>query len=121
MFETIQPEIFATGFKSPEGPSFDRAGNFFFTDWDAGIYQLSLTPGLAPNRRVVDFLPTGGKPTVPSSIAMVTCSWRIPNAAKSWRFCQTRRFEWRHQDDECCILGIELVRDRSRTWSGFAF
>ncbi len=63
MFETIQPEIFATGFKSSEGPSFDRAGNFFFTDWDAGIYQVSLTPGIALNRRVVDFLPTGGKPT----------------------------------------------------------
>lgn len=63
MFENVQAEIFATGFKSPEGPSFSRTGNFFFTDWDAGIYQLSREPGVEPNRRVVDFIPTGGAPT----------------------------------------------------------
>jgi gluconolactonase len=63
MYENIKPEIFATGFKSPEGPSFSRDGKFFFTDWDAGIYQLSVEPGLSPDRRVVEFLPTGGAPT----------------------------------------------------------
>ncbi len=63
MFEDVKPTIFATGFKSPEGPSFDPDGRFFFTDWDAGVYQLSLDPALPPDRRALDLIPTGGAPT----------------------------------------------------------
>lgn len=63
MFENIQAEIFATGFKSPEGPSFNQRGEFFFTDWDAGIYQLAREVDQPPDQRVIGFLPTGGAPT----------------------------------------------------------
>jgi len=37
MFKNITPTILASGFQSPEGPSFDRQGVLHFVDWDAGI------------------------------------------------------------------------------------
>ncbi|MGQ9515736.1 MAG: SMP-30/gluconolactonase/LRE family protein [Anaerolineae bacterium] len=61
MFENVKPIVLAYGFRSPEGPSFDRHGVLHFVDWDAQyIYRLTLDGQVAPfvNTRGV---PTGSK------------------------------------------------------------
>jgi len=58
MFEHIEPTVFASGFQSPEGPSFDRHGVLHFVDWDAQIvYQVTADGIVRP------FVNTGGVPT----------------------------------------------------------
>jgi len=58
MFENVTPVVFAAGFISPEGPSFDRQGNLHFVDWDAErIYRVT------PAGQVSIFANTGGIPT----------------------------------------------------------
>jgi gluconolactonase len=58
MFEGVVPTVFARGFQSPEGPSFDRHGVLHFVDWDAQtVYRVS------PVGEVSAFVNTGGVPT----------------------------------------------------------
>jgi gluconolactonase len=58
MFETVEPYVLASGFQSPEGPSFDREGTLHFVDWDAqAVYQVTL------DGQVSLFVNTGGVPT----------------------------------------------------------
>lgn len=58
MFEHVRPVVFASGFQSPEGPSFDRHGVLHFVDWDARIvYQVTSAGVVKP------FVHTGGVPT----------------------------------------------------------
>lgn len=58
MFEGIEPYVLASGFQSPEGPSFDRAGTLHFVDWDAQmVYRVTLDGQVSP------FVNTGGVPT----------------------------------------------------------
>jgi gluconolactonase len=58
MFQDVRPTVVATGFLSPEGPSFDRRGVLHFVDWDAGIVYRCTIDG-----RVSPFVSTGGVPT----------------------------------------------------------
>lgn len=52
-----QVDLFATGFKFPEGPTFDREGNLLVVDVDTGdILRIS------PKGRVETFVNTGGAP-----------------------------------------------------------
>ena len=58
MFENVNPTVVASGFISPEGPSFDRKGVLHFVDWDArNIYRVT------PDGQVSEFVHTGGVPT----------------------------------------------------------
>lgn len=58
MFENVEPQVLASGFQSPEGPSFDRHGLLHFVDWDAQIvYQVTLEGKVHP------FVNTAGVPT----------------------------------------------------------
>ena len=58
MFENIVPTVFASGFQSPEGPSFDRQGILHFVDWDAQtIYRVT------PDGEVSPWVNTAGVPT----------------------------------------------------------
>lgn len=58
MFENVEPQVFARGFQSPEGPSFDRNGVLHFVDWDAQtIYRVTSDGDVNP------FVNTGGVPT----------------------------------------------------------
>jgi len=58
MFERVRPVVLASGFRSPEGPSFNRQGVLHFVDWDAQVvYQIT------PTGRVTPFVNTGGVPT----------------------------------------------------------
>jgi gluconolactonase len=58
MFEKVEPYVLASGFQSPEGPSFDREGTLHFVDWDAQIvYRVTLGGQVSP------FVNTGGVPT----------------------------------------------------------
>jgi gluconolactonase len=42
MFDGVRPVILASGFRCPEGPSFDRAGVLYFVDWEVEpIYHLT--------------------------------------------------------------------------------
>ena len=51
-------EVFAEGFTSPEGPTFDRQGNLFFVDWDEdAVYRATL------EGEVSLFVRSGGIPT----------------------------------------------------------
>ncbi len=53
-----EPQVFASGFTSPEGPAFDRAGNLFIVDWDEdALYKIT------PRGAVSLFARTGGIPT----------------------------------------------------------
>ena len=53
-----EPHVLASGFQSPEGPSFDRKGILHFVDWDAQIiYRVTLEGQVSP------FVNTGGVPT----------------------------------------------------------
>jgi gluconolactonase len=49
--------LFANGFKFPEGPAFDRAGNLFIVNVDTGDISA-----ISPEGRVKKFLNTGGCP-----------------------------------------------------------
>lgn len=49
--------LFATGFKFPEGPAFDRKGNLFIVDVDTGNISR-----VTPEGRVETFVNTGGAP-----------------------------------------------------------
>jgi len=54
----VVPTVFASGFQSPEGPSFDRQGVLHFVDWDAQtVYRVT------PVGQVSPFVNTGGVPT----------------------------------------------------------
>jgi gluconolactonase len=54
----VSPVVFASGFQSPEGPSFDRQGVLHFVDWEAQIvYRVT------PDGQVSPFVNTGGVPT----------------------------------------------------------
>lgn len=58
MFENVAPTVLASGFQSPEGPSFDRQGVLHFVDWDAEtIYRVTLDGKVSP------FVNTAGVPT----------------------------------------------------------
>jgi len=58
VFEHTRPVVFAGGFQSPEGPSFDRQGVLHFVDWDAQVvYRVT------PAGEVTPFVNTGGTPT----------------------------------------------------------
>jgi gluconolactonase len=58
MFEKVTPTVLASGFQSPEGPSFDWNGLLHFVDWDAQtIYRVTLDGEVTP------FANTGGVPT----------------------------------------------------------
>mgnify|MGYP006291434913 CR=1 FL=1 len=58
VYESTTPIVVATGFKSPEGPSFDRRGLLYLVDWDAKrVYRISRTGD------VEAFAATGGVPT----------------------------------------------------------
>jgi len=62
--DAIEPEVFATGFLSPEGPAFDRYGNLYIVDWDAGmVYRITADPQIGPSDRATAFVNTGGMPT----------------------------------------------------------
>ena len=52
-----QVSLFATGFKFPEGPAFDRNGNLFVVDVETGDISK-----ISPEGRVKTFLNTGGSP-----------------------------------------------------------
>lgn len=58
MFEKVKPYVLASGFQSPEGPSFDREGTLHFVDWDAQVVYR-----VAPDGRGSPFVNTGGVPT----------------------------------------------------------
>jgi gluconolactonase len=49
--------VFATGFKFPEGPAFDRNGNLFVVDVDTGDISK-----ISPDGQVKIFINTGGAP-----------------------------------------------------------
>jgi gluconolactonase len=49
--------VFATGFKFPEGPAFDRNGNLFVVDVDTGAISK-----ISPKGQVKIFINTGGAP-----------------------------------------------------------
>jgi gluconolactonase len=49
--------VFATGFKFPEGPAFDRNGNLFVVDVETGDISK-----ISPEGRIKTFLNTGGSP-----------------------------------------------------------
>jgi gluconolactonase len=58
MFENVVPHVLASGFQSPEGPSFDRQGFLHFVDWDAQVvYRVTLDGQVTP------FVNTAGVPT----------------------------------------------------------
>jgi gluconolactonase len=58
MFEHVKPTVLASGFQSPEGPSFDRHGVLHFVDWDAQtISRVTLDGQVSP------FVNTAGVPT----------------------------------------------------------
>ncbi len=58
MFEKTDPYVLASGFQSPEGPSFDREGTLHFVDWDAQVvYRATLDGKVSP------FVNTAGVPT----------------------------------------------------------
>lgn len=58
MFKNVRPTLLATGFCSPEGPSFDRHGVLHCVDWDAQwVYRVTL------DGKVTPFVNTGGMPT----------------------------------------------------------
>ena len=58
MDNRISRAIFAGGFRSPEGPSFDRQGTLHIVDCDGlTVYRC------APNGTVRPFVNTGGRPT----------------------------------------------------------
>lgn len=58
MFENVTPAVVASGFISPEGPSFDRNGILHFVDWDAHIVYRVTQDGA-----VSEFVNTAGVPT----------------------------------------------------------
>jgi gluconolactonase len=58
MFENVKPIVFASGFISPEGPSFDRKGVLHFVDWDAKTITR-----VTPDGKTSTFVNTGGVPT----------------------------------------------------------
>jgi|GEM_PF-6786839 len=58
MFEKVKPYVLASGFQSPEGPSFDREGTLHFVDWDAQVVYR-----VAPDGQGSPFVNTGGVPT----------------------------------------------------------
>jgi gluconolactonase len=61
MFEHIEPTVLASGFQSPEGPSFDRHGVLHFVDWDAQIvYRATLDGQVSPLVNTAG-VPTGSK------------------------------------------------------------
>jgi gluconolactonase len=58
MCSDIRPASVASGFRSPEGPSFDRQGRLHLVDWDAGIvYRQTEEGAFGP------LIHTGGVPT----------------------------------------------------------
>jgi gluconolactonase len=58
MFKKTEPCVLASGFQSPEGPSFNREGILHFVDWDAQVvYRVT------PDGQVSPFVNTGGVPT----------------------------------------------------------
>lgn len=58
MFEHVEPTILASGFQSPEGPSFDRHGVLHVVDWDAQTISRVTLDGT-----VSLFVNTAGMPT----------------------------------------------------------
>jgi gluconolactonase len=61
VFEHIEPTVLASGFESPEGPSFDRHGVLHFVDWDAQIiYRVTLDGKVSPLVNTAG-VPTGSK------------------------------------------------------------
>ena len=61
MFEHVEPIVLASGFQSPEGPSFDRHGVLHCVDWDAQIiYRVTLDGQVSPLVNTAG-MPTGSK------------------------------------------------------------
>ena len=58
MFDNATPAVLASGFQSPEGPSFDRNGVLHIVDWDAGAIY-----GITRDGQVIAFVNTAGMPT----------------------------------------------------------
>lgn len=57
MQATGAPDVIASGYDSPEGPAFDRFGNFFFVNWlSSSILKMT------PDGDLIEFLNTGGIP-----------------------------------------------------------
>lgn len=57
MFDNVEPIVFAKGFQTPEGPSFDRQGRLYMVDQGAqSVYRIS------PAGAVELFVNTGGRP-----------------------------------------------------------
>jgi gluconolactonase len=54
---TRSVSVFATGFKLPEGPAFDRAGHLYVVDMKSGSISK-----ISPEGRIQIFLDTGGSP-----------------------------------------------------------
>jgi gluconolactonase len=61
MFEHVQPTILASGFQSPEGPSFDRHGVLYFVDWDAQTISRVTLDGIVSPFVNTEGVPTGSK------------------------------------------------------------
>ena len=58
MFENVNPIVVATGFKFPEGPSFNRQGILHFVD-----VQAQAVVRITPSGSVTTFVNTSGVPT----------------------------------------------------------
>ena len=55
---TVSPiELLISGYETPEGPCFDRAGNLYFVDW-----ERSAIMRLTPDGQASEWVNTGGIP-----------------------------------------------------------